>query len=192
MLAIEHALHCGFRNMTTSQPDHQAIIQVINELKGQTPATVTVTEQRDEDDYDLGPNTSFSFMPNNVQAASLEITVTDDGTYCWLIDKWSRLETQLDLQRKKKEYDLCALNDGSGGPTFRNLDELKQVYDAVSKGNVKLAAGIAFNKLYGTKNGYIELPSGRRKLGGLGNVWIARLASFIGKGRIQEVHYIPW
>jgi hypothetical protein len=178
--------------MTTLQTDRQTIIQLIDELKAQTPMTVLIIEERDEEDYDIGPNTSFFFIPNNPKAASLEIVITDYGACSWFIDKWSRLEAHLGIEKSKKKYDLCALNDGHGGPIFISPEELRQVYEAVSKGNVQLTVGVAFNKLYGTKNGYIKLPIGSRKLGGLGDVWIAKLASCIGKGRIQEIHYSPW
>jgi hypothetical protein len=182
--------------------DHTALLQLIDELKKRTPATVTVLQKREEDDNSGdGPYTDFSFIPQNPRAAAFTITLYDDPfdgpEYSWTIDAWSRLDAQLTLKpsKRKKAWDHLLFDDKSNSrePAFPTLEEeLQQIYQAVSQGRVHLTAGIAFNRLWGIKNAYIELPTGKRKLAACGDMWIAKLAALIGKGRECQVHYEAW
>jgi len=168
----------------------ESALRVVQELKAKCPASISIQETQGED-LELGLLTDFEFIPQNLESASLEITVTDDGACMWSIDRHARLATRLGLKKGNCKIDFVGIG-GYDGPVFLELDELRQVYDAVYKGQIQITVGIAFNKLVGTKCKYVSLGNRKHKVFGVGDVWMAKLASLIGRGKVRMLNYAPW
>lgn len=183
--------------------DHTSLLKLIDDFKRRIPPSVKFHETHQEI-YDArsGPHTRFSFVPDNPYAASLEIYLFDDpiedGECHWAIDTRRMIETRTGIKPKVQRpwyLDCLLVNDRLNVQTPLSLahqEELELVYQATSQGSIHLKAGIAFGQLCGVDEAYLALPSQHYKLRPCGFIWLTKLATFIGKGRIYTLCCEPW